>query len=175
MVARLLTPSPRLIELVHHRWSIPILSELHGGGGSRGTGAKFVTLTRRLGVGPESLRRTLSALIDQGWIHRNPGYGHPLRPEYMLATSGLELASACSKLIRTLDEIGVAAEALRKWSLPVTLAMGGRPIRFSEIRRELPGVTARALGGAPRQPGAMIVNEPSDSRVARGSLKKLPP
>ena len=68
-----------LLTLCHHRWSLPVLAEIGRTGGSR-----FATLTGRLGVTGESLRRTLSYLQDEGLVARNPGYGHPLRAEYVL-------------------------------------------------------------------------------------------
>src|SRR4249919_2574906 len=55
--------------LFHFRWSLPVLAELHRNGG-----AKFVTLSQRLGVGRETLRRTLDSLVDAGLVARNPGY-----------------------------------------------------------------------------------------------------
>ena len=68
-----------LVALCHHRWSLPVLAEI---GRTRGT--RFATLTGRLGVTGESLRRTLAYLQEEGLVERNPGYGHPLRPEYLL-------------------------------------------------------------------------------------------
>ena len=65
--------------LLHHRWAVPILAVLH-----REKGAKFVTLGSRLGVSRDSLRRSLDRLTQQRLVRRNPGYGHPMRPEYVL-------------------------------------------------------------------------------------------
>src|SRR3954451_13536929 len=76
-----------LIELFHHRWAAPALALL----GQRG-GARFVELQRRLDVGRESLRRALDALIAGGLARRNEGYGHPLRPEYVLTARGRNAA-----------------------------------------------------------------------------------
>ena len=141
--------SPPLVRLVHLRWAIPVLALLVEGTtgvpGSRGGGAKFVTLTHRAGVGPESLRRTLEALIGAGWVQRNPGYGHPMRPEYVLAPRGVKLARAAERVMTVLDRLGVAGTGLRKWSLPVTLALGPSPARFGELQETLPGITPRAL------------------------------
>ena len=50
----------------------------------RSRGSRVATLTGRLGVGRESLRRTLAALQAEGLVERNPGYGQPLRPENLL-------------------------------------------------------------------------------------------
>ena len=41
-------------------------------------------LQRRLDVTRDSLRRALDALIALGYVRRNEGYGHPLRPEYLI-------------------------------------------------------------------------------------------
>jgi DNA-binding HxlR family transcriptional regulator len=126
-----------LIALFHHRWSAPVLAEL-----GRTSGTRFVVLIHRLGIGRESLRRTLTALIELGLVRRNPGYGHPLRPEYLLTERGEAVAARCSRLLAAVD--GHADVALKKWSLPVVVALR-RPARFSELREALPGITARSL------------------------------
>jgi DNA-binding HxlR family transcriptional regulator len=126
-----------LIALCHHRWSAPVLAEL-----GRTRGARFVVLVNRLGVGRASLQRTLAALVELGLVRRNPGYGHPLRPEYLLTPQGEEAASRCGRLLAVVD--GEADVLLRKWSLPVLVALRGNA-RFSELRDALPGITARAL------------------------------
>ena len=56
--------------LFHFRWSLPVLAELHRGGGT-----KFVTLANRLGVGRETLRRTLDALVEAGLVAETPATG----------------------------------------------------------------------------------------------------
>ena len=129
-----------LIALCHHRWSAPVLAEL-----GRTRGARFVVLVNSLGVGRASLQRTLTALVELGLVRRNPGYGHPLRPEYLLTPQGEEAASRCGRLLAAAD--GKAGVLLRKWSLPVLLALRGNE-RFSELREALPGITARALARA---------------------------
>jgi len=73
-------------------------------------------------------------------VARNPGYGHPLRPEYVLTRSGEAAARRCARLLDGVHEDVL----LRKWSLPVLAALD-RPARFSELRATLPGVTPRAL------------------------------
>lgn len=126
-----------LIALFHHRWSAPVLAEL-----LRQKGSRFVTLGNTLGVGRESLKRTLASLVDLGLVARNPGYGHPLRPEYVLTPRGRRVSARCAKLLDALNDD--ADIALRKWSLPVLFALR-QPSRFSELQSALPGVTARAL------------------------------
>lgn len=130
-----------LPQLFHHRWAAAVLAELE-----RTSGSRFVTMTNRIGVGGESLRRSLAALIDGGLVMRNPGYGHPLRPEYVLSPRGERVAPVCADLLAGLRELGVEATALKKWSLPVVLALGGPGRRrFSELQERLREITARAL------------------------------
>ena len=126
-----------LVDLCHHRWTIPVLAEIE-----RTRGSRFATLGGRLGVSNESLRRTLRALEAEGLVTRNPGYGHPLRPEYVFTARGARLGPSARRLLGRLaghEEIG-----LKKWSLPVLAALG-EPRRFSEIGAALPEATPRAL------------------------------
>jgi DNA-binding HxlR family transcriptional regulator len=126
---------PDLIALFHHRWSAPVLAEL-----LRQKGSRFAALSGTLGVGSDSLRRALDSLLALGLVARNPGYGHPLRPEYVLTAEGESVAQRCAKLLGTSDDDVL----LRKWSLPVLAALRG-PARFSELRAAVRGVTPRAL------------------------------
>jgi DNA-binding HxlR family transcriptional regulator len=126
--------------LFHHRWAAPVLAELH-----RSKGSRFVTLLNRLGLGRDSLRRTLTALIDAGLVAKNPGYGHPLRPEYVLTERGAPVATACARLLSALDRLDANDVGLKKWSMPTVLALADGERRYSELRKRLPEVTARAL------------------------------
>ncbi|MEU4195081.1 winged helix-turn-helix transcriptional regulator [Kribbella sp. NPDC026611] len=126
-----------LARLVHFRWAVPVLAELY-----RGRGGRFVNLTHTLGVSRESLRRTLAFLLESGLIERNPGKGHPLRPEYLLLST--ELGAAADRLIELLEELDVTEVGLKKWSLP-TLVLLSTEQRFSQLRRALSEVSNRAL------------------------------
>lgn len=147
-----------LIELFHHRWAPPALALLAERGGVR-----FAELQARLGVGRESLRRALDALLDLGFIRRNPGYGHPLRPEYLLTAAGRDPAA----IVRRLLADGDPDVLLRKWSVPV-LAELAEERHFSELRAALPGITPRAL--------ALALQQLEDARlVKREVLPTRPP
>ncbi|MHC4696987.1 MAG: winged helix-turn-helix transcriptional regulator [Planctomycetota bacterium] len=130
----------RLAVLFHHRWAVPILAELHGAGG-----CKFVTLVNRLGVSRDSLSNTLPALTEAGWVMRNPGYGHPLRPEYILTRSGARLGPWCSRVRKALRRLGIERIGLRKWSLPIAYALTLGKTRFSQLRAIWPDLTPRSL------------------------------
>ncbi len=130
----------RLVALCHHRWAVPVLAELQ-----RSHGSRAVTLKNRLGVSRDSLRRTLEALMNREWVMRNPGHGHPLRPEYVLTPAGAEFGPWCVRLMTVLAALDAEETALRKWSMPVALALRSGRTRFSEVRALVPGMTARAL------------------------------
>lgn len=129
-----------LVDLFHHRWTVPSIAELHCTGG-----AKLVTLVNLLGVNRGALRQALDAAIRHDWIMRNPGYGHPLRPEYLLTESGAKIGLTCRELMEELRKRGLEDVMLRKWSAPVLQAVAIGCQRFVELRTALPGVTDRAL------------------------------
>jgi DNA-binding HxlR family transcriptional regulator len=80
-------------------------------------------------------------------VRRNPGYGHPLRPEYLLSAKGEALGPMCDKLDRALTENGLEDLGLRKWPLPIlyVMAHGPKASRFSEILSALRSLTPRSL------------------------------
>lgn len=129
-----------LAALFHRRWAVPMLAELYND-----RGAKAITLANRLGVSRESLLATLDELIEHGWIACNPGYGHPMRPEYLLTRRGEKLGPTCVRLMAVLRNMGIQRIALRKWSMPITLALAGGVEHFGELKCILPGITSRAL------------------------------
>lgn len=134
-----------LIRLCHHRWSIETAAEV-----ARLEGTRFVELQHALGANPVSLRAALDSLIGLRLIRRNPGYGHPLRPEYLPTESGLRLGPSLQALIRYLRAQDLGETALRKWSLPVLDALAGGKRRFRELEAALLGITPRALAQAIR-------------------------
>jgi DNA-binding HxlR family transcriptional regulator len=138
-----------LIAFFHHRWAPPALALLDDR-----SGARFVELQRTLDVGRDSLRRALDSLIDLGYVRRNEGYGHPLRPEYVITPRGRSAAPLAARVSRA----AARETLLRKWSVPVLAELGG-PRRFSELRASLPGVTPRAL--------ALALRDLEDARLVR--------
>jgi DNA-binding HxlR family transcriptional regulator len=146
-----------LIDLFHHRWAPPALALL----GERG-GARFVELQRRLGVGRESLRRALDRLVELGYVRRNPGYGHPLRPEYVLGARGRPAAEAVLRVLHA----GDPETLLHKWSVPVLAELADER-RFSELRAALPGVSPRAL--------ALALQELESAQLIRREVRATRP
>lgn len=150
-------PTPELVELFHHRWAAPALALLDARGGAR-----FVELQRKLGVTRESLRRALDALVGLGYVRRNEGYGHPLRPEYLITEGG----RAAARLAVRVSGSSARETLLRKWSVPVLAALD-EPRRFSELRASLPGVTPRAL--------ALALRDLEDARLVRRDVRPTRP
>ena len=130
----------RFVSLFHRRWAVSVLAEL-----KRGRGAKLITLVNHLDVDHQTLRVTLDHLIDQGWVMRNTGHGHPMRPEYLLTPEGRRLAPGSARLLGTVQRLDIEPLAFNKWTMPVTYLLGRGPLRFSELQHELPPITARAL------------------------------
>ena len=135
------TKTSLLVALFHHRWTVLVIAELHAGT----TGGRFAVLARRLEVGRPVLKKTLAALVARGFARRNPGYGHPLRPEYVLTARGVAIGEWCEHLGRTIRRSKIEDVILRKWSMPALYAIHCGLRRFSELKESLQGITSRAL------------------------------
>ena len=133
--------SDQLLHLFARRWSIPILAEL-----KKSDGSKFVTLSRRLRASPASVRQSLDHLIALGLAQPNPGYGHPMRPEYILTEAGNAIGLASVALDKAITRLELRESALLRWSMPALFIIGqSAPARFSDIGGALGPVTDRAL------------------------------
>lgn len=129
-----------LVRCSQHRWTLPILGHMHRLGGAR-----HIELVTGLRINRDSLRVTLDWLIAEGWIARNPGYGHSLRPEYILTPSGTPLGRPAVEVVEAIEALGVEDAALRKWALALVFLTARSPMRFAGLKAALPGVTPRAL------------------------------
>lgn len=132
----------QLARLTHHRWAIPVLRELAVLGG-----AKFVTLVYRLGAHHDAIRQALDGLIELGLVVRNPGFGHPLRPEYILTPLGEQTAPACAALDAELSRRRWTDIGYLKWSLPAVRALdlSGGAGRYRRLKEHLCDATDRAI------------------------------
>lgn len=131
-----------LVELFHHRWAVPIIAELH-----RRQGERFVYLAHHLVVSRETLSQTLGYLARHGLVRRNPGYGHPLRPEYLLTETGEALGPYCLRLANLMNQTNQTAVGLKKWTMPILYWLGTSDDagRFSHLLRSHPSLTPKAL------------------------------
>lgn len=133
-------PDPLLIALGSHRWLVPLLADLAGH-----KGARFVELIHRLGLSRDSCTRTLEAAARIGWVQRNPGHGHPLRPEHILTEAGAAAAARAATIAEAQAAIGLPPGSTTRWGLPLVVGIGGGHDRFNALSRLLVPATPRAL------------------------------
>ena len=127
------------VELGRYRWSLAILATLPDGG------ARFVEMLNAVGLSRDSLSRSLEKLIAAGWVVRNPGHGHPLRPEYLLTRQGQEHARVASAVISAQKRLEIGPADMSRWSLPLIHVLSDREKRFRTIETLLSEATPRAL------------------------------
>lgn len=131
-----------LSRIFHHRWAAPALARMAATGAG---GASVAGLVGALGGSRGAIRAALSALITGGWVDHSRGHAHPLRPEFRLTETGRPLAATLRALLAEAERRGVADVCKRKWTFPITAALGEEQRRYSHIRDALPDVTDRAL------------------------------
>ncbi|SFK66010.1 winged helix-turn-helix transcriptional regulator [Shimia haliotis] len=126
------------VNITSRAWAIPILSSLHVG--VAGRQAALLTAT---GASRTAFAQSVDHLIKLGLVERNPGHGHPLRPEFRLTAAGKQTAAMADRIQRATTEDD--QRLLRKsWTLPILTTLGS-PSQFNEIKRNLPTITDRAL------------------------------
>ncbi len=122
------------------RWLAPLMAHLDASGGSR-----FAAMQAQLGMSRSALAASLTQLQATGWLARNPGHGHPLRPEYVLTEAGRPIAAFCRSVMDTRAQLGLEPGQMGRWSLPIVGQLAREPARFSMLHRALRPVTPRAL------------------------------
>ena len=143
-----------LRRLTASRWLIPILAMMH-----RQPGSRFSALVRQLGISRSMLSASLDTLERERWIVRNPGHGHPLRPDYLLTPSGRDVAAWSAAADQALIAAGINSSALGRWSLPLLAAFGGGSARFKHFAEALAPISPRALSMALDQLAALRLIE----------------
>ena len=128
-----------LVNLTSKAWSLKILALLHSG--VPGRQAPLVAAT---GASRTSLASSLKHLVQLGLLARNPGHGHPLRPEFRLTRTGATVAAMASRIVEIAPDDDAFAVIRRSWAVPI-LAVTASPQRFSAIKSGLGTITDRAL------------------------------
>lgn len=123
-----------------YRYGLPVLAELQ-----HDQGCKFVTLMRRLEASDRAVRQALDHLIEVGWVMKNPGYGHPMRPEYILTEAGNKVGPDAFTVWQALAEWGEQEVAMERWPLQVLQSLCVSTRRFAQIQRACEGISPRAL------------------------------
>ena len=127
----------QLVKVTAKGWSLSILSHLHAG-----ITARQAPLLAACGASRTAFAQSLNHLLDIGLLDRNPGHGHPLRPEYRLTATGATAAALAHRIMQTTPQTPTLLR--RHWTVPVLAALH-TPRRFNEIKRVLPAITDRAL------------------------------
>ncbi|NRB01490.1 MAG: winged helix-turn-helix transcriptional regulator, partial [Rhodobacteraceae bacterium] len=110
-----------LVKLSARAWSLPILAAFH-----RGVAGRQAPLLTATGAGRTAFAASLEHLIELGLVERNPGHGHPLRPEFRLTEKGRAAAEAAGEIYGVVSDDAGAAVLRRSWTLPI-LALTGAP------------------------------------------------
>lgn len=130
-----------LVKLTSRAWSLNILALLH-----RGTPGRQAALLAATNAGRTAFAASLDHLIELGVVEKNPGHGHPLRPEFRLTEQGQAIGQVAHQIVSVVPDEQEFALLRRTWTVPV-LALTGAPQRFSDLRTRLVPITDRALSG----------------------------
>ena len=128
-----------LVKLTSRAWCLTILARLHEGAPGRQAPLLAATGASRTAFGA-----SLEHLVQMRVLERNPGHGHPLRPEFRLTPLGVELAKTAHALSELVPDDTEFSVLRRNWTVPI-LALAKSPQRFSGFRSQLPNITDRAL------------------------------
>lgn len=134
-----------LVKITTRAWSMNILALMH-----KGTAGRQATLLAKTGAGRTAFTQSLSHLIELDLVQRNPGHGHPLRPEYILTDLGHYVAERAHKIGLIDSQLEDKALLRRAWTLPI-LAISAEPIHFGGLKSRLLPITDRALSQSLKQ------------------------
>jgi len=133
-----------IVNLTSRAWSLPILAAMHSG-----VAGRQAPLLHATGASRTAFAQSMLHLITLGCVERNPGYGHPLRPEFRLTEQGIASAELAHRVKLVAPD---ASQALlrKSWTLPLLTSLNG-PRRFNDIQRDLLSITDRALSQSLRR------------------------
>ncbi|MCR9214471.1 MAG: winged helix-turn-helix transcriptional regulator [Proteobacteria bacterium] len=128
----------RFVNITSRAWALPILSGLHDG-----VPGRQAALLAATGASRSAFAQSMAHLVEIGLVERNPGHGHPLRPEFRLTEPGKQAAAIANRIQKVSTEED--QDLLRRsWTLPVLTSLH-QPNHFNDIKRSLPMITDRAL------------------------------
>ena len=130
---------PSLVKLTSRAWSLNILALLH-----QGVPGRQAPLLAATSASRTSFTSSLEHLVQLELLQRNPGHGHPLRPEFRLTRNGIEAAETANRIVNAVPDDRAFALLRRSWTVPI-LALTDTPRRFSVIKSGLATITDRAL------------------------------
>jgi len=127
-----------LVNLTSRAWALPILAAFHDG-----VPGRQAALITAVGATRTAFGQSMTHLIELGLIERNPGHGHPLRPEFRMTAEGKPVARMAARI--QLTPTPEEKPLLRKsWTVPILTTLQ-EPRHFGQIRQGLGSITDRAL------------------------------
>lgn len=127
-----------IVKITSRAWALPILDKLH-----LGIPGRQAALLAATGAGRTAFLQSLDHLLGIGLLERNPGYGHPLRPEFRLTPAG-EVAAKLANEVLSIAKTDEQDLLRLSWTLPVLTTLQTAH-QFGEIKRSLSSITDRAL------------------------------
>lgn len=128
-----------IVKISARAWSLRILALLY-----RGVPGRQAALLSQTKAGRTAFAQSLQHLVELGLLERNPGHGHPMRPEYRLTPSGEQAAAMAHRIENAVPDSTQSGLLRKAWSLPV-LSLSKVPVSFGQIKTSLPQITDRAL------------------------------
>jgi DNA-binding HxlR family transcriptional regulator len=129
----------KILNLIQYKWANPIILFL-----LEKNGSKLVTIQKTLSISRDSLRRTLGILVDKELIQRNSGYGHPMRPEYVLTKQGAIIGKDLlnhKELFKNVNYFKLIGSS--KWTLQTLLKLK-KHSQFNDLKKQVQ-ITSRSL------------------------------
>ncbi|MEM7424659.1 MAG: winged helix-turn-helix transcriptional regulator [Pseudomonadota bacterium] len=133
-----------IVNLTSKAWALNILALMHSGVSGRQAPLLAATSASRT-----SFAASLDHLIRLGLLEKNPGHGHPLRPEFRLTEAGANAAQTASRIVGAVPDESEFAILRRSWPVPI-LALTAERQRYSALKSGLVKITDRALSNSLR-------------------------
>lgn len=128
-----------LVNISSKAWALKILALMDSG-----VPGRQAPLIAAAGASRPTFVASLNHLVDLELLEKNPGHGHPLRPEFRLTPQGALAASLAGRIINAVPNDAALNILKRSWTVPI-LATTQSPQRFAAIKTTLGRVTDRAL------------------------------
>ena len=128
-----------IVKITSRAWSLKILALMHEGVPGKQTALLAASKASRTAFGA-----SLKHLVDLRLLERNPGHGHPLRPEFRLTSLGAQAAKTASNIIAAVPQPAETKILRKSWTVPI-LAVTKHPRRFGDLKSDLSSITDRAL------------------------------
>lgn len=134
-----------IVKITSRAWSLDILALMFNG-----TPGRQAPLLAASGATRTAFSQSLQHLVKLDLLERNPGHGHPFRPEYRLTSSGTQFAAIADRIKAGVPTQNETTILRRAWVIPI-LAVSQKPQYFSEIKNRLVPITDRALSQSLQQ------------------------